>query len=251
MNEADLAQIVKWRNDGLEDDSEVLQWCADPMHERSGGGTFSLASKRRFQAMVALVLDGDIDTFRRRLSESVQLTLSLYQRFERGDPIGDSFVTLHGHRDLYSALALGDRETATDFARHLIRQHDLSRGKIRTVDLAFGMCHCAFVVNDRQGMEHWAAKFGERSRSGGEKSYIAYHDVFVGILHESVDEIKLGIENVAKLHRRQCGINRLFDVTEKDLCIWGIGMVNLARWHGLQALAHPPLIPEHFLVPIP
>jgi len=248
MNDTDRQFLTNIRTQGYEDEWILLKNREDPEIERYGGGTSMLIGRRLFQAMAAYVLDHDLTAFRRLLRETAEMRLSLLRRFDLGEPISSSLVTLLAHRELFLPLALGDREMSREFAERLITKEQLSRRQIRPIDMAFGMCLCSFVVHDQTAMEKWTVEFANRCQRPGGKKISGYLDVFSAMLEQNIDGINQGLDQVAKLHLRQCTPSGVLSVEDRDLCVWGVGMVNLARWCGFPVGPRPPLIPAELLV---
>jgi hypothetical protein len=92
---------------------------SDPAKDKSGSATNSLVGTLRFLAVADYVLKKDIVGFRSKLSEAAGLRSKLFNRFDAGEAISPSYVSMLSYKALCNALASGDLQLANELANHM------------------------------------------------------------------------------------------------------------------------------------
>ncbi|MEX0715483.1 MAG: hypothetical protein WD066_02805 [Planctomycetaceae bacterium] len=221
----------------------------DPEEDKAGWYSAALSEDMRFFGIAAYVLDGDVDAFRSKLTESARLYLTLFERFERGELSGDSWISMLSHKHLFDSLAAGAKNLATSFASHMGGRDKIEKKTDHPFDRAMGYTLRAFVLNDRAQIEVWTPQFIERCERTRASAFLGYGKVFQAILEENTAAANEGLQAIVKGHRKQSKGRGIFaGIVDEVLCVWGIGMANLARWRGLAVDPIPPLIPGDLLV---
>lgn len=70
----------------------------DPSKDRKGGASSMLRLDLRFFGIADYLLKNDRESFRRQLSESARITVSLLERHDSGEPISDAYVGMITYR---------------------------------------------------------------------------------------------------------------------------------------------------------
>ena len=223
------------------------------LHERGeddkGGRSASVADSLRFLAVAEYVVENDVSGFKSKLSESARYQLRLFERFEAGEQLPGYYVVMVSYQALLDTLAGGDFELALSLATHMGGRDALEKQHDHPFDYAMGYTLKWFVLGDREEMAPWAAKFTAVCAQKGNNWFRGYAKMFNAILDQDANRANTGLEALAHDHKRLCTGRGVFrDSEDEVLCVWGLGMANLARREGLEVSAQPPLIPEDLLV---
>jgi hypothetical protein len=98
-------------------------------------------------------------------------------------------------------------------------------------------------------MADWSMRFSTICQQADNSDFAGYAEVFNAILDGNQKHAQEGLTAIAKGHRNQSKRGGVFRDTEDEvLCVWGIGMANLARRRGLSVTRVAPLIPQELLV---
>ena len=117
----------------------VLEANASDKHQvNSDGCTSILALAHRSIGILEFLLDGKVGSFRANLSTCAALRLSLFQRFEAGDPVDPSYVAMLAYKRLFDALAAGDFQLATGLAQVMGGRPKIEREHDHPFDRAMG-----------------------------------------------------------------------------------------------------------------
>jgi hypothetical protein len=221
----------------------------DPDKDRNGGSSAMHASLLRRIGILEFLLNGDRGKLHESLCGAAKIAMRLFERHDRGDGVDDSFVSMLAYKELFNVLAIGDIELARSLARHMGGRDELERQHDHPFDRAIGYCLKAFVLGNRAEMKQRLVEFANECDEKDNKDFRGYVQVFEAILEGNVAKAKAGFVELLKGHRRQCKGNGVFRFTlDQDLCVWGLGMANLARHYGLNVHIDDPLIPSELLI---
>lgn len=221
---------------------------SDKDKDARGLSTTPLASCLRFFGVTEYLVYNDITSFKTKLTESSRLYLSLFVRHNSGEPISESFVSMTSYIQLFNALAVGDFELSKEFAALMGGRDEIEKRNDHPFDYAFGYALKAFVLNNRPDMERYGEEFSEVCCSDGNLDFSGYADMFRAILDNDSAAANQAVKSIVKGHIKQTKGRGVFKNTDDErLCIWGIGIVNLARHYGLEVSASPPWIPADLL----
>lgn len=221
----------------------------DPDKDRNGCCTSMLALDLRFFAIADYYLKHDVDSFKSQLSEAAELRNSLFLRYEKGEAIDDSYVSMLSYKSLFNALAANNRELAKRLALNMGGRDVLEKKYDHPFDYVMGYTLRAFVLNDLDEMKKWLPKLVVACEKSKMTDFTGYARVFQGILEKNSLLANEGFQLLIRGHLRLTKWNRIFANSDDEiLCVWGIGMANLAVSHQLQIEAIPPLIPGDLLI---
>lgn len=223
----------------------------DKREDLRGSTTSSLMGSHRFIGVAEYVLNHDINTFRSNLTKSAKLQNSLIIRYDAGEPIAPSYVTMIVYQELLDALAAGDLRLAREFAGNMGGREKIEKELDHPFDRTLGYTLKSFVSNDKTGMELWSKEFLDLCRRKKYVSDIGYANMFKAILEENEQDANKALAEIAKGHKRLSrGSGRFSDTEDEVLCVWGLGMANLARMYGLKVESNDPLIPADLLIEV-
>ncbi|WP_299469477.1 hypothetical protein [uncultured Gimesia sp.] len=207
-----------------------------------------LALDLRFFAIADYYLKHDVESFKSQLSEAAELRNSLFLRYEKGEAIDDSYVSMLSYKSLFNALAANNRDVAKRLALNMGGREVLERKYDHPFDYVMGYTLRAFVLNELNEMERWLPKLVVACEKYKMRDFAGYAQVFQGILEKNSLLANEGFQSIIRGHLRQTKANRIFaNTADQILCVWGIGMANLAISHQLQIAAIPPLLPGELI----
>ncbi|HLN30640.1 MAG TPA: hypothetical protein VK395_23065, partial [Gemmataceae bacterium] len=242
-----LPMIIKIREENL---PLVRSNVADRAKDRDGSSSHGLALHLRFLGSADYVLHADVNTFKAHLTEAATIILGLLKRYDRGESIDASLVTMLTYKDLFDALAAGDMELARSLAQHMGGRDELEKKHDHPFDRALGYTLRAFVLNQPQEMTKCAADFSIICKEADNADFQGYAHVFNAILTKNVAMANEGLQQILQGHKHQSKRGGVFkDTVDEILCVWGVGIANLARSDDLFVQGLPPLIPPDLLIP--
>jgi len=231
------------------EDRDIIRANAeDPVKDRNGMCSSSLVSDLRGFAVADFMLKHDIASFRSQLSESAEIYLHMFERFDRGEPIDPSYIAMLAYKELFNALAAGNLSLAKSFASHMGGRDKIEKEHDHPFDYAMGYTLRAFVLGDLPEMQKWQPLF-EAVCHKHFVDCLGYATVFQAMLTGNPDLANQGMQSIINGHKKQSKGRGVFaDTDDEMLCIWGLGMANLARSRGLSVESVPPLIPNELLI---
>ena len=221
---------------------------SDPKKDKNGSCSSMLALDLRFSGVAEYVLNQNVDSFRSQLSEAAQVRDRLFERFDKGEQIDGSYVTMLSYKSLFDALAAGDITTARSLASHMGGRDALEQEHDHPFDYAMGYTLRAFVLYDFEQMQRWPATLLAACAETRMTDFNGYGQVFEAIVANDLMAANEGLKAIVRGHRKQSkGKGVLAGTEDQVLCVWGIGMANIAHSRGLHVQAVPPLIPDDLL----
>jgi hypothetical protein len=119
----------------------------------------------------------------------------------------------------------------------------------RPFDMAFGYALKNILVSDIAAAKKWIEAFEVSCQESENTDFKGYAKVLRAILNQDAEAAEVGFVELLSGHKRQCKSGGLFKDTEDEvLCVWGIGMANLARMQGVAVSLDDRLIPTDLLV---
>lgn len=222
---------------------------SSPEKDRDGTATGSLIGTVRFLAIASYVLDGDARAFKAGLVEAADLQKRLFDRFDAGESISPSYVSMLTYTALFDALAAGHPEEAHALAERMGGRESLENEYDRPFDIAMGYALKSVVTGDRDAAVRYIAVLERACEDRENADFAGYPGVLGAIVRRDIDIAESALDAVIAGHKRQVKGAGLFRDTEDELlCVWGVGVVNLARMQGLALRPRDPLIPEAVLM---
>jgi hypothetical protein len=222
---------------------------SDSTKDINGSSTSVLKNALRDIGVAEFVINGDVGSFRRHLSESAKLQLSLFERSVLGEPISTSYAySVLAYKEVFDALAACDMATAEALARHMGRRPDWEDKHDHPFDRAMGRTLKAFVLGLRDEMVTQLDGFSERCKKREDADFSGYATVFRALLEQDAALAQEGLSALVKGHQKQIKRGGVFHGSmDEVICVWGVGMANLTRWRGLPLEAAPPFLPAELL----
>jgi hypothetical protein len=221
----------------------------DPDKDKHGSCSNLLAGQLRCIGVADFVLVGDVASFRKHLSGAAEIQAKLFGRHAAGEAVDASYVSMLAYQRLFDALAAGNNALASSLASLMGGRDDIEKKHDHRFDYAMGYTLRAFVLRHSEEMTSWASNFSEISDRESRGDFRGYAQVFKSILDSDPVAAGDGMRKIVEGHKRQCKGAGVFAFTDDEyLCVWGIGMSNLARSYGLTIEPIPPLIPGELLI---
>ncbi|GEM_PF-1731753 len=216
-----------------------------------GRNTAMLSSSYRFIGVARYVLDHDVLQFKECLAESSRLYHGLFLRYENGEPISPSFLAMIAYQELLHALAAGDPILAERLATVMGGRTAIEKVHDHPFDRSFGYALKWAVSGQRSELETSLEHFINICQTKPFRDFSGYATMFSAMLNGDDRLAADAVPTITAGHARQSRGRGLFSKpSDRILCVWGIGIVNLARsFYNLKAPAMPPLIPEELLMP--
>lgn len=216
----------------------------DAQANATGHYTLSISDAKRLYGVSGYCLQNDVAGFKGYLADAVRLQLDVVARFERGDPIPESFVSMLLYKSLFDALASGDLELSRKMASAMGGRDKIEREHDHPFDYALGYALKYFTLEDRPQMDRWAAEFARVCEEQDNADLRGYAEAFTAILAGDDRSLDAAFKNIIAGHKRQSKGNGVFRDTEDELlCVWGVGLANLAKRHGRAVSVDDPLLP--------
>lgn len=245
----DKAKLAKVADAERQDVEFLRKKAADLVKDVKGTVANNLAGSLRLIGVADYVVENSPDLFRAGVSEAAMLRSKLLERFDDGDGVSPSYVSMMSYKALLNALAAGNEQLAKDFASRMGGRSDLEKEYDRPFDIAFGYALKNVVLSDLASAVQWVDAMEVAGKDAENADFIGYAKVLRAILNASHSEANDGLADVVAGHKRQCSGKGLFKDTEDELlCVWGVAVANLALMRGLQVDPIEPLIPADLLI---
>ncbi len=223
---------------------------ADHEIDEYGDASMQLASAYLIIGISEYVVSNNIREFRSNLIESAKLRNELFDRFEKGDPISESRISMGASSSLFYALAAADFEIARELARKLGVTDKIDKKIDHPFNRAFGYTFKYIVLDDFTNADPWLQEFKKQCEKKVHMDWKSKADMFEAIMSGDINKANSAMEAEIRSHERMAKRGRIKGTLEEVLSVAGIALVNLARHYGLNVSAIPPLLPEDLLVPV-
>ena len=195
----------------------------------------------------------DVEAFRRNLSESAALRLEYFERSGRGEEIDLSRISLLSYQSVYDALAAQAWEIAIGLSRRMRERENLRDASVQPVDNHMARTLIAFVLRDARMSAQRTLEFREfcmTKRDG--KLFMGYAAAFQSVLDCREAALNVAFDQIVEAHSTLAGPRGRLSLTPHALmCLWGLGLANLARWeYGLRVDPIGAWVPEPLLAPV-
>jgi hypothetical protein len=223
------------------------EWVQDSRRDYKGWETYALASRVRGVCVMDYLMDGDIIAFRAGLREQAELMINLFRRFDAGEPIAPSFVSMLAFRRLLDTLASGDLALARTYSMALGGREVIEKANDNRATINFGYTFKAFVEESGDDeRREWLEALREENYGPNFAGYIMMFDA---ILAKDGAKALAAAHEITRGHKKESKGSGDFAMLEDQfLSVWGIGMVNLARYYKLDVTIDVPLIPGDLLI---
>lgn len=245
----------------LEITPQVRANALDPQKDRGGVCTSAVAGDYRFFGIAEFLVYGNVTSFRTNLSKCAELQLNLLQRFNAGEPIDASYVSMLVYHELLDALAAGSMTLAVELATLMGGRPDIEKehNEIFSRTMGYALKEAVLVSGDSarkkfnqllSGPDENKDDLEDRDPDEGftYRDFRGYGVVLDGIAARSESTVNHGLSMIIDGHKRQSKRGIFQDDDDQFLCVWGLGLANLARSRGINITIDHELIPRVLLM---
>ena len=245
----------RWRDifDGFkESESEMKSFYLNPVKNKDYFYTATWSGDLAALGVFEYLLNGNVKLFKKYLKESTLVRQELFEHFEKGDPVPPSYVSLTRFWRMFFALATGDIELSRKFAQHNGGRFEIEQGRDHPFPINFGYTLKYFIENADEKIKRMCLeKLAADCKTKPHFAFRGYVTVFEAILEHDSEKANRGFKEILVGHVEECkgkGDRYFVGSEQEDICIWGVGMANLAVYSGLDIKIDHPLIPEELLI---
>ena len=221
----------------------------NPEYDENGSLSIRMKSAKRFFALCDYKLHHDIKSFRKNLRDSSALVKSLYDRYNQGESIDESFVTMNSYDHILDALAAGDFSLAKDFAQVIGGREAIEKENDHPFDFAFGYALKSLLLNHQTDLEYWLPIANSEVKRPDVKYFQAYVDSLYALKNKDIEAFNNAMTQLLQDHRKMCQARGLLENTvDEALCFWGLGLVNLARHRGLEVTVDDEYLSSELII---
>lgn len=227
--------------------------------ERNYRGDFTGVLAMEYSGLAGLryLLYNDAKEFKSNLEIASKYVIELFERFEKGDPIDPSRVSMFRFIELLEALASGNINIATKFANHMGGRPKIEGQYDDDFMLSMGYVLKYSVENNKSKVAEWIVKLKEVCANKRYRDFLGYPLVLEALLENNLSKANDAFKVLIAGHKNKCKSNRgpdygpyFHDSPDEDLFVWGIGLANLCRYYGLDVTIDDPIMPAELIVPV-
>ena len=225
--------------------AQVEKKASDPEMDRTGLWSTSVAGLCRDIGVLGFLIRRDIAEFRARLSQSCDIWAQTVARHQAGEPIDSSYVTALLYVPVLEALACGAFDVSVKLAKALGGRAELERAHNTAFDKAFGYAIREVILESNCG--HVAA-LEKVVSSKGNTDFRGYREALAAIQNSDPSALDAGFRSALDGHVRQSRSKGRFSGTlDEHICVWCLGLANLALFRGITVELNNSLVPTELL----
>lgn len=247
MYPAHYSDVLKETHEGL---APALQREQSSERNRAGYHTASVSDKYRRIGAIGYLIEKDAEAFRANLIAATRYRMKLFDRFDAGDPIAKSFVTMFNYKELLDALASGDMDIAREFASKMGGRGEAELKNDRPFETAMGYGLKALVAGDDAAALEWFQSLEKACTHKDYVNFAGYVPFLRAIAERDSKAAEAALPAMLAGHKRECKRTGMHNGMEDEfIFVWGIGLINLALSRGMDITVQNPLIPNELITP--
>lgn len=201
-----------------------------------------LYSNYREWGTLDYLLNHNAVSFKENLRKAIPFKLELLKKYDEGAPIHTSRVSMTRFEELFDALASGDMVLAQEYASYLGGRSEAEEQYDDEWVLLLGYSLKYAVENNIQELKVWFPNLKAFYENPKNKmtEFIGYALVLEALLERNEKKANVAFSVLLEGHKKKCkspkGPNYgygFYDSPDADLFVWGIGLINLCRYYGL------------------
>lgn len=221
-----------------------LERANDPNRNAKGLFTLGVAGKYRCMGVIGYLVEREVGAFRSNLAEATKWRMQLFDRFDQGDPISPSLVSMHTYKNLYDALASGEISLASAFAERMGNRPDVEKEFDRSFEVAMGYALKAVLAGDEAAARTRLMELTTASNHKDYINFVSYASILDAILSKDAAAAEAAFPELLSAHRRESRGRGLFSGLEDEfISVWGLGLLQLAKSRGLEINVTDALLP--------
>lgn len=235
--------------ESIEDLPYLKENAKNQKKDKTGSASNLLGYVLRFIGVAGYVVNSDVDYFKSFLQNSAKIRIQLLNRFEREKLISKSYVSMISYKSLFTALASGDIELSKQLAVLSGGRDKIEVEYDHPFDLTLGYALKSLVLNSDDQAEKISQFKVVVSSDSDNSDFVGYVEGFEAIYTGNVELFFNAMKKVISGHKRQCKGSGVFKDTEDEvLCVWGLGLINLAIARGMSVEFIDSLIPKPLII---
>ncbi|GAA6132103.1 hypothetical protein [Halopseudomonas sabulinigri] len=225
----------------------VRKNAADSSKDATGTASASLAGTLEFLAVAYFVRDAEAEVLRRLLAEACEIRLSLFRRFDAGEPISVSYASqTAGSQLILNALAAADFKLADRVAALVGGRPEIEKEFDHPFSLALGYALKHLMLGESEQAAYAVARFvAQADKAPADRPY---GQILQGILSDRESEVSFSLSKLEGGHKRLVISGRWKNTEHELVCLWGLGLWNLALRRGIRPSAKNSFIPGALLI---
>ena len=228
---------------------ETLMRYHDAKRNSGGDYTSALSYDYRSLANLGYLVEGDVVGFHANLALQAKYRIELFDRFDVGEPIDASWISMYAYKKLLDALASGSLDMARTLAERMGGRPELERKFDTPFETAMGYALKALVLGDDAEAGKRIAAIADSCKQSGYTNLAPYGPVLKAIAERDDAALEAAFPALLAGHRRLSKGSGMFSYTDDAyLFVWGIGLLNLARSRGMTFDIKDPLLPDELIV---
>lgn len=229
----------------------------DPVRNKKWDFNSSVYNKYRNLAVLDYLLNNNAVSFKKNLRKAIPFKMELLEKYDDGEPIHPSRVSMTRFEELFDALASGDMTLAKKYSNYLGGRPDAEEQYDDEWVLLLGYSLKYAVESNIEELKIWVPKLKEFYENPENRmtEFIGYALVLEALLERDVEKASTAFKVLLEGHKKKCKSRKgqnygygFHDSPDADLFVWGIGLVNLCRHYGLDVQVSDPLIPGELLI---
>jgi hypothetical protein len=243
----------------LEDLPEMCKLYSDPIKNSKWDFNPGVYGDYRRLAVLDYLLNNNVVSFKENLRKAIPFKMQLLQKYDEGAPIHPSRISMTRFEELFDALASGDMLLAQEYASYLGGRPEAEEQYDDEWVLLLGYSLKYAVENNVEALKVWVPNlkaFYENPKNCMIE-FIGYALVLEALLERDEKKANSAFKVLLEGHKKKCksakGRNYGYGFANRpdaDLFVWGIGLVNLCSYYGLNVQVSDPLIPAELLISV-
>jgi len=255
------AELVKRWGDILQETIEhipnLYERYNDPRRNYKADFNPALHNNHRRIGVLDYLLNHNVISFKENLRKAVSFEMELLERYDKGEPIHPSRVSMTCFAELFVALASGDMNLAQNCANLMGGRSEAEEMYDDEFVLSLGYSLKYAIENNLEKLRLWLPRlkaFCENPKNSMSE-FMGYPLVFEALLERDLEKANAAFQVLVNGHKKKCKSYKgpdygpyFDDSPDADLFVWGIGLANLCRYYGLNVQISDYLIPEELLI---
>lgn len=218
--------------------------------DNRGLGLLLLESNLKIIAVLQYVVNKDVSSFRQGLSDSASVRIGLFERFNEGVPYDPSCVSMMSYMQLLDGLASNDIGVAKRLAHLMGGRPKIETANSRAFEINIGYALKHVLAGDYLTAHPFIEGLLVACRNRPYLNFSFYPVILRAIVNAEPQTLNTAFDGLIAEHKKESTGHGLFALLpDEHLCVWGVGLANLARWRGLPVDVDDPLLPRELIAP--
>jgi hypothetical protein len=208
-------------------------------------GLMSSYDDLKFIAIYEYFQNKNVNKFKKNLVQAANLQLLMFERFDNGEDIDQSYVCMTSSTAVFDALAAGNIALAKQLASLIGNRAELEKKYDSVYSLSLGYMIKCLLLDKYDESISWAEKFQKACVEWSSLETISYADCVLAIIDKNESLLNSSLESLIEGHVELSKKGKDYHNTEDQLiCTWGIAFANWACFKGLAVNIDNRLLPR-------